>query len=99
MRLRVLALPEWNDWSSWGACTESCATEGIQTRTRQCMQAVLVVDVALCIGDSSETRDCVCDWIFSADGMNANFHDRCEYVTSYTLGNIRAFADTSILIF
>ena len=77
IRLCVIAEPEWNDWSSWGACTESCG-KGTQTRTRQCIQPDLtVVDAALCNGESSEIRDCVCDWIFSADGMNANYHDRC----------------------
>ncbi|XP_052787172.1 fibroleukin-like [Mya arenaria] len=47
----------WTDWSSWSDCSRSCET-GTKTRHRSCYVPPAVAD-AICIGNATETEECV----------------------------------------
>lgn len=47
----------WTDWSSYGACSQTCG-DGTQYRTRTCTNPTPVGDGADCVGDSSESQAC-----------------------------------------
>ena len=94
----VLSAAQWDEWLSWGDCSESCG-KGIQTRTRSCTkQDRSVVDEAMCDGNAVDTRDCVCETNFSAAGRNVSWNSvpliseqKQLILTGTTLTNILYF--------
>ena len=45
-------MTQWSSWSSWGACSKTCDDNGMQTRTRRC------VNGNTCQGVNFETSTC-----------------------------------------
>lgn len=48
----------WSNWTEWSLCSVSCEV-GSQVRTRVCDNPAPAYDGVDCIGDNSETRNCV----------------------------------------
>ena len=55
----------WGSWTGWTECTDACGM-GTQSRSRVCDNPPPANGGSDCLGDPTDSRECVCEWDFVA---------------------------------